>query len=81
MVEAFRRPEEAAGQKEDLALGGGGFVLRTQALLDDLLQAADIDQLETERSCTGLIDPLATVLLGQAEKLLCLAELRPGEGS
>ena len=50
-----------------------------EGALYDLLDAADVDELEEECSPAGGIEAFAAVLVGQAQELLTLAQLRPRE--
>ncbi len=76
----LRRPGEAGGQRHDgAALGGAGLALQRRA--DDVLDAADVEQLEAQGARTGGIDAGGAVALGQPEQLLRLPQARPGEGA
>ncbi len=50
-----------------------------EVLNDDLLDPLDIVQVEGQGAAAGLIDSLPAVLLPQAQELLALAQLGPGE--
>jgi hypothetical protein len=47
--------------------------------MDDPLHASDVEQIEGQSAATGSVHPLSAVLVGQAQQLLRLAELGPGE--
>lgn len=82
MGEVVRGPQEAGWRQEDELAGGGGgrpLGLAVEGALEDLLDPPDVVELEEERSATGGIEPLTAVLVGQAQELLTLAKLRPGE--
>ena len=77
MVEGARWPGEAAAQWDGWLFPGSDFGI--EGTLEDAVQAADIDQVEGQRPGTGRIQPLTGVLLAQAEQLLALPQLRPGQ--
>jgi hypothetical protein len=80
MHETARSPGEAGRQRHDsAALGRAGLALQRRA--DDVLDAADGEQLEAEGPRTGGIDAGGAVALGQPEQFLGLAQARPGEGA
>lgn len=81
MGEAARRTHELRGQLDDLALGGGQFGIILQAMVNDAFEATNVDQIERQRPAASAIDPRRTVLLGQADQLLGLAQLGPREGA
>lgn len=81
MGEAARRTHELRRQLNDLALGGGQFGIILQAMVNDAFETTNVDQIERQCPATRAIDPRRTVLLGQADQFLSLAQLGPREGS
>jgi hypothetical protein len=73
--EAFRRALEARRQEHELAPSrlGGGRGIALELVLDDLLDAPDVDEFEVEGSPAGGIEALAAVLVGEPQELLALA--------
>lgn len=56
---------------------GLAFVLQGQH--QDAFEATHVDQVEAQSSRAGGIEPLGAVALGQAQQLLPLPQLGPGE--
>lgn len=81
--EAARGAQEAGGDEAELLCWSTGswprFALK--ALTDDVLDAADVDQVEAQSAPTGAIDSVASVRVHQAQQLLSLAQVRPREGA
>jgi len=48
---------------------------------DDPFDAVHVEQVEGQSALAGLVHSVATVLLGQAQEFLGLAQVGPGEGS
>lgn len=84
MGEASRGTQEAGwNESELLRLGaaGGWPALPLEALADDVLDAADVDEIEAESAPAGMLDALGAVFVHQPQELLRLAQVRPGEGA
>ena len=80
MGKALGGPGEAAGSGRT-APRSAGPGSRSSAAREDLLDAADIEQLEGEGARAGGIHAGGAVALGQPQQLLRLAQARPGEGA
>ena len=72
--EASRRAQEASGDEAQLlCLSACSWpCLALKALTDDVLDATDVDQVEAQGAPAGTIDPVASVLVHQAQQLLRL---------
>lgn len=55
------------------------FVLQSQ--YQDAFDAPHLQQIEAEGACAGGIQSFRRIAVGQAQQLLALAQLRPGEGT
>ena len=74
--------ESSGGQWLDALIGCWRwltFMLQRQH--QDAFDAPHLQQIEAERARTCGIQPLRRVAVGQAQQLLALAQLGPGEGS
>lgn len=65
--ETSRGAQEATGdQAKLLCLAGcGRFGLALEALEDDVLDAADVDEIEAQSAPAGAVDPVASVLIDE----------------
>lgn len=79
--EAARRTDELRGQLNNLVFGGTQFGVVIQAMVNDAFEATNVDQIERQRPAACTIDTHRTVLLGQADQFLGLAQLGPREGA
>ena len=75
MGEAACGAQEAGwDESELLCLGGiGRLGLALEALADDVLDAADVDQVEAGGAPAGAVDPVGSVPVHQSQQLLRLA--------
>ena len=71
--------QEAGREQHQLATRGLGVGLPFEFVLDDLLDAPRVVELEVQRTPAGGVDTLAAVLVRQAQQLLRLAQLGPRE--
>ena len=83
MSEASRGAQEAGGNEAELLCGWACRRprLALEAVADDGLDAADVDQIEAERAPAGAVDPVASVLVHHAQQLLRLTQARPWEAA
>lgn len=72
MGEVARGPQEARGQRDQLALRGDRAVVLEPGE-HDLLDPLHIEELEGERAPAGPVEALEAVALSQAQELLGLA--------
>ena len=79
MVEASRGTQEARGAQEDELSAGAGGRHGAESLLEDGLDAADVDEIEVQRALAGAIEARAPVFVAEPQELLRLAEVGPGE--
>lgn len=79
MGEAALRPEKPGGQRGDLAWSLSGR--RPECVEEDVLDPPDVDEVEGQGAAACFFEPVGSVLLGQAQKLLSLPELGPGKVS
>lgn len=79
MGEAVGGTQEARGEQHELPARRLGVDLAFELVLDDLLDAAGVEQLEVHGPPAGSVDALAAVLVRQAQELLGLSQLGPGE--
>lgn len=81
--EASRWAQEASGDEAELLCLSGCSRprLALEALTDDVLDAADVDQVEAQSAPAGTIDPDASVLVDQAQQFLRLSQVCPREGA
>jgi len=77
MVEGAARAGEAAPQRCPRVLDRWRFAV--ERLEEDALDAADIDQVVSERALAGGIEAFAAVAFTEGNELLAGAELRPGK--
>lgn len=77
MGEAALRPEKPGRQRDDLAWSLSGR--RPECVEEDVLYPPDVDDVEGQGAAAGFFEPVGSVLLGQAQKLLSLPELGPGK--
>jgi len=79
-VEAACGTQEACGAEEDELPSGAGGRRGIEALFDDGLDPADVDEVEVQGARAGGVESGAAVLVAEAQELLGLAEVGPGEG-
>jgi len=79
MGEAALGPEEPGRQRGDLTWCLRGR--RAQCVEENGLDPPDVDEIEGQGATAGFFQPVGSVLLGQAQKLLSLTELGPGKVS
>lgn len=77
MVEGAAWAGEAAPQRCPPVLDGRRFAV--ERLEEDALDAADIDEVVSERALAGGIEAFATVAFTEGDELLAGAELGPGK--
>ena len=78
--EAACRSQKARRQQNELAAGRlVGTRGPAEPLLDDALDALDVDEVESEGATTGLVDRVPPVLVAKPQELLRLPELGPGK--
>src|SRR5215469_4434000 len=85
IASSFSRHEMLGGtqklqfQRRLLAHDGLRFALRFQSLLQNALDAVDVQQVEVESSPASGVHTSGTVAFGQAQQLLRLTQTAPGE--
>jgi hypothetical protein len=81
MDEALRSTQEAALDRDDPALAPfrGEEVELFEVLAHDGLDAFDVEELEGERSLTGLLQAVDAEAVDESQELLGLADLGPGQ--
>jgi hypothetical protein len=79
VVEVRRGAQEARGEERQLPRRVG--VEWDEGVPDHALDPPDVHHVEGEGSSTGLVHALRAVAIAQAQELLGLAEVGPGEGS
>jgi hypothetical protein len=78
--EASGGTQEARGEQDELASGLlGAGVAAIEAVLHDLFDAAYVEELEVDGAAAGGFQPRSAVLVGEAQELLALTQLRPRE--
>jgi len=83
MSEAPRGTQEAGGRHEAELFWpeSGGRRFTFEALADDVVDTADMDEIEAESAPAGAIDSGAAVLVDQPQQFLRLPEVSPREGA
>src|SRR6516165_6405837 len=77
--EVFGGTQELQFQRRLFSNDGLRFTLRFQSLLQNALDAVDVQQVEVESSPASGVHTSGTVAFGQAQQLLRLAQTAPGE--
>jgi hypothetical protein len=78
MGEASGGTQEARGEEDELS-SSRGHGRRGESLLEDGLDAGDLEQLEVQGALAGGIEAAPAVLVAEPEQLLRLAKMGPGK--
>ena len=70
---------EAPRRRRQLGLVWGALLV--EGLDEDALEAAHVDEVDLERAAAGGVEAVRGVALGEAQQLVALPELRPGQGA